>query len=93
MFILDSDHLSILQRQGPAAEYRNLANRIAAYSASHFFVTIVSFHEQVNGWTAYVARARDSAGLVRATPEGILSDFPVLRCCRSVQQRQTSTMT
>ena len=77
MFILDSDHLSILQRQGPADEYRNLANRIAAYSASHFFVTIISFHEQVNGWTAYVGRARESAGLVRGYREleGILSDF------------------
>ncbi len=77
MFILDSDHLSILQRQGPASEYRNLANRIAAYSATHFCVTIVSFHEQVNGWTAYVARAMDSAGLVHGYRrlEGILSDF------------------
>jgi hypothetical protein len=69
--------LSILQRQGPADEYRNLANRIAAYSASHFFVAIISFHEQVNGWTAYVGRARESAGLVRGYRElkGILSDF------------------
>jgi tRNA(fMet)-specific endonuclease VapC len=77
VFIFDSDHLSIVQRQGPAAEYRNLANRLATYSARHFFVTIVSFHEQVNGWTAYVARARSTAGLVRGYHEleGILSDF------------------
>ena len=77
MFIFDSDHLSIVQRQGPAAEYRNLANRLAAYSARYFFVTIVSFHEQVNGWTAYVARARSTVGLVRGYYEfeGILSDF------------------
>jgi tRNA(fMet)-specific endonuclease VapC len=77
MFVLDSDHLSILQRQAPAGEYRNLAKRVAAYSPSDFFVTIVSFHEQVNGWAAFVARAKDSAGLVRGYTglEGILSDF------------------
>ena len=76
MFILDSDHLSLLQQKG-SDEYRSLANRISAYSAELFFVTIVSFHEQVNGWTAYVARARDSALLVRGYMEldGILSDF------------------
>lgn len=40
-------------------------------------MTIVSFHEQVNGWTAYIARARDSGLLVRGYTEldGILSDF------------------
>ena len=76
MFILDSDHLSLLQ-QTSTDEYRSLAIRISAYSAEQFFVTIISFHEQVNGWTAYVARARDSAMLVRGYSEldGILSDF------------------
>ena len=76
MFILDSDHLSLLQ-QTSTDEYRRLAIRISAYSAELFFVTIVSFHEQVIGWTAYVARARDSALLVRGYTEldGILSDF------------------
>ena len=78
MFVADSDHLSILQRQGPAAGYRNLANRLAAYSARHFFVTIVSFHEQVNGWTAYVARARDSAGLAGRLPR--TGRHPVILC-------------
>ncbi|MBM4092948.1 MAG: type II toxin-antitoxin system VapC family toxin [Planctomycetes bacterium] len=77
MFILDSDHLSILQRQAPTAEFRVLADRMAGHPSSDFFVTIVSFHEQVNGWRAFVARAKDSAGLVRgyAELEGILSDF------------------
>ena len=76
MFILDSDHLSLLQ-QTSTDEYRSLAIRISAYSAEQFFVTIISFHEQVNGWTAYIARARDSALLVRGYTEldGILSDF------------------
>jgi tRNA(fMet)-specific endonuclease VapC len=76
MFILDSDHLSLLQQKG-SDEFRSLAVRISAYSAELFFVTIVLFHEQVNGWTAYIARAKDSALLVRGYAEldGILSDF------------------
>jgi len=76
MFILDSDHLSLLQRE-ETDEFRRLADRISAYSAELFFVTIISFHEQMNGWTAYVARAKDSVLLVRGYAEldGILSDF------------------
>ena len=76
MFILDSDHLSLLQRE-ETDQYHRLADRISAYSAELFFVTIISFHEQVNGWTAYVARARESALLVRGYTEldGILTVF------------------
>ena len=76
MFILDSDHLSLLQRE-ETDQYRRLADRISAYSAELFFVKIISFHEQVNGWTAYVARARESALLVRGYTEldGILTVF------------------
>ena len=46
MYILDTDHLGILQRQrGP--EYDRLAHRLATVSASDVFVTIISFHEQI----------------------------------------------
>ena len=64
MYILDSDHLSILQRQ-QGQEFENLARRCSALQPVDFFVTIVSFHEQFNGWTKYVARAKDSGALVR----------------------------
>lgn len=76
MYVFDSDHLSILQRQA-GEEFGNLMSRCSATSASDFFVSIVSFHEQVNGWTKYVARAKDARSLVRgyAKLEGILDSF------------------
>jgi tRNA(fMet)-specific endonuclease VapC len=76
MFILDTDHLGILQRQS-APHYANLTRRISQHAESNFFVTIVSFHEQVVGWNAYLSRARDSAGVIRGYHklEGVLSDF------------------
>ena len=76
MFVLDTDHLGILQRQ-TAPQSGNLMRRISQYPEGNFFVTIVSFHEQVLGWNAYLARAKDSSGTVRGYSklEGILGDF------------------
>lgn len=76
MFILDTDHLGILQgRKLPEAD--RLLARIAARTPTEFFTTIVSFHEQVAGWSAYLAKARDRAGVVRAYRgfQQILADF------------------
>jgi len=76
MFVFDTDHLGILQRQS-APQYGNLMRRLSQYPQANFFVTIVSFHEQVMGWNAYLARAKDSSAVVRGYSkfEGILSDF------------------
>jgi tRNA(fMet)-specific endonuclease VapC len=76
MFVLDTDHLAILQRQS-APQFGVLAHKIAQYSETSFFVTIVSFHEQILGWSAYLARGKDRSGVVRGYTklEGILSDF------------------
>src|SRR5262245_61198215 len=76
MFVLDTDHLGILQRQ-TAPQFGVLMHRISQYPQTSFFVTIVSFHEQILGWNAYLAQARDSSGVVRGYTklEGILSDF------------------
>ena len=76
MYVLDSDHLSILQRQ-QGLEFSNLVKRCAAFNASDFFVTIISFHEQVNGWTKYVARAKNAHALTRGYMEleGIIESF------------------
>ena len=63
MYLLDSDHLSILQRQqGP--EFEALAKRCSDLKGEDFFVSIISFHEQFNGWIKYIAQAKDSASLV-----------------------------
>jgi len=76
MFIIDTDHIGILQRQvGPA--YQRLSQRIAGHSQMNFYVAIVSFHEQILGWNAYIARAKDQTGIVRGYGrlEKILGDF------------------
>lgn len=59
MFILDSDHLSLLQHQG-SDEYLHLARRLAAHPAEQFFVTIISFHEyaELEGILLDFARAQ-----------------------------------
>ena len=76
MFILDTDHIGVLQRQASSL-YTTLSQRIARYAQTDFYVTIVTFHEQILGWNAYVARARDQAGVIRAYREfeKILADF------------------
>ncbi len=76
MYILDTDHLGILQRISDP-HYPALSHRIAQHAQSEFYVTIVSFHEQILGWTAYIARARDTGGVVRGylRLHAILTDF------------------
>ncbi len=76
MFLLDTDHLGIVQRRS-TPEHPTLTHRMRQYSLESFFVSIVSFHEQVNGWNAYIRRARGVEGLVRGYGmfQGILADF------------------
>ncbi|MGZ0165877.1 MAG: type II toxin-antitoxin system VapC family toxin, partial [Planctomycetales bacterium] len=76
MFILDTDHLGILQRQR-GAEFETLRTRLVQHDESQFFVTVISFQEQIQGWNAYITRSKDedSAAHAYAKLEGILSDF------------------
>ncbi len=76
MFLLDTDHLGIVQRRS-APEHPTLTRRMRQHSLEGYFVSIVSFHEQVNGWNVYIRRARGVEGLVRGYGmfEGILADF------------------
>ena len=76
MYVLDSDHLSILQRKRGVA-FDNLSKRCFSRNATDFFLTIVSFHEQINGWTKFIARGKDSGSLVRGYTEleGVLDGF------------------
>ena len=76
MFLLDTDHLGILQR-GTDRGIGPLRQRLAAYSQADFHVSIVSFHEQCLGWNAYISRARTTAGVVHGYRmfQRILSDF------------------
>jgi tRNA(fMet)-specific endonuclease VapC len=76
MFILDTDHLGILQRQR-GQEFETLAGRLKRHNESQFFVTIISFPEQIQGWNAYISRAKDEDSVAHGYGklEGILSDF------------------
>jgi len=63
-FLLDTDHISILQRQsGP--EFVALSARIAQHSPADLAFSVVSFHEQVLGCHTYITRARSSTDVVR----------------------------
>jgi tRNA(fMet)-specific endonuclease VapC len=63
-FLLDTDHLSILQRQsGP--EYAALAARLAGQQPADLALSVISLHEQVLGCHTYLSRARSSADVVR----------------------------
>jgi tRNA(fMet)-specific endonuclease VapC len=65
MFVLDTDHLSLLDREsGPAAS--RLANRLARVAAEGIGTTIVNFEEQMRGWLAYLARARSVTQQIQA---------------------------
>jgi len=50
-FLLDTDHISILQKQ-TGAEYATLMARIAQVQQADLACCIVSFHEQVLGCNA-----------------------------------------
>lgn len=63
--ILDTDHLSVLQwQEQPACEH--LLSRLAQIPPDDIATTIVSFHEQVQGWLAYLKRARQARQIVHA---------------------------
>lgn len=77
-YLLDTDHLSVLQRQqGPA--FVAVSARIAEHPVEDIVLSIVSFHEQVLGCHAYINRARDSASTVRgyAMLGQVIRDFSV----------------
>ena len=63
-YLLDTDHISILQRQS-LPEYPTLIARIAQHSTADLAASIISFHEQVLGCHTYIARARSPQDVVR----------------------------
>ncbi|MEK6257984.1 MAG: type II toxin-antitoxin system VapC family toxin [Planctomycetota bacterium] len=56
MYILDTDHLSILQ-QPSGVDFERLERRLLQVPEDQLFVTVVSFHEQANGWNSYLSSA------------------------------------
>ena len=63
-YLLDTDHISFLQRSS-APEHAVLSARMAQHPLGDFVFCVVSFHEQVLGAHAFLARARTTADVVR----------------------------
>jgi tRNA(fMet)-specific endonuclease VapC len=78
-YLLDTDHLSILQRQA-GRDFSNLSTRMAQYPLSDFAVSTVTFHEQMLGCHAYINRARNPDDVVKGYTmmARLVSDFKVL---------------
>jgi tRNA(fMet)-specific endonuclease VapC len=69
--VLDTDHLSILQRQ-QQPECDRLEARLDALPGEDVVTTVVNFQEQILGWTAYLNRARTAAAVLKAYRELLL---------------------
>jgi len=56
MYLLDTDHLSVLERGGEEAA--RLRRRLHAVSPDAVAATVISYEEQTRGWLSFVAKAR-----------------------------------
>ena len=57
MPILDTDHLTVIQRQSEPA-YTVLQARLQRVSSDDIYTTIISLEEQMRGWLAVISRAK-----------------------------------
>jgi len=63
--LLDTDHLSVLQwQEQPACD--RLRERLVQLPPDDIATTIISFQEQLQGWLAYLNRARKPEQIVSA---------------------------
>jgi tRNA(fMet)-specific endonuclease VapC len=67
MYILDTDHLSVLDRGGLQAQ--PLLMRLANINPNQVAVTIISYEEQMRGWLSYVAKSQNVETQVLAYKE------------------------
>jgi tRNA(fMet)-specific endonuclease VapC len=64
MYILDTDHLSVLERKGAIAQ--PLLQRMMAIDPAQISTTIISYEEQMRGWLSYIAKAQTEEKQVEA---------------------------
>ena len=75
MYLLDTDHIGIVQRR-TQPEFDRLWSRISQRQSTEFFTPIISFHEQVLGWNTYMSRACDQEGVdFRKVPDLSVEDW------------------
>lgn len=78
-YLLDTDHLSILQRKA-GKDYQNLSRRMADYLLSDFTVSTITFHEQILGCHSFINRARNLTDVVKGYEimTRLINDFKIL---------------
>ena len=76
MYLVDTDHISILQQRSNL-EWTRLSWRMNEREPTDFFVSVISFHEQASGWNTYLSRAKTPRDIIRAYQmfERVLGDF------------------
>jgi tRNA(fMet)-specific endonuclease VapC len=57
MYILDTDHVSLLEKK-QTAESQRLLFRLTGVPPEEKATTIITFEEQMRGWMAWIAQAR-----------------------------------
>jgi tRNA(fMet)-specific endonuclease VapC len=65
MVILDTDHMSVLERREQPG-VGHLRARLAEVPPSEVVTTVISYEEQMRGWMAYLAQARSMAQQITA---------------------------
>ncbi len=61
LFVLDTDHVSLLQRGHPI-----VAARVLATPPEQFAVSVITFEEQPGAWYTQIRQAREPDKLARA---------------------------
>ncbi|MEB3311387.1 MAG: type II toxin-antitoxin system VapC family toxin [Snowella sp.] len=56
MYIFDTDHISFIQRNGK--EGKNILTKSKKVATTEFFVTIITYEEQLRGRLAFLAKKR-----------------------------------
>jgi tRNA(fMet)-specific endonuclease VapC len=67
MYILDTDHLSVIDRGGANAQC--LLRRLASIYPNQVATSIISYEEQMRGWLSYTAKAQTIENQVQAYKE------------------------
>jgi tRNA(fMet)-specific endonuclease VapC len=67
MYILDTDHLSVIDRGGEQA--KGLLQRLASIDPTQVATSIISYEEQMRGWLSYIAKAQTVEKQVEAYKE------------------------
>ena len=67
MYILDTDHLSVIDRGG--ANAKRLLQRLASIDPTQVATSIISYEEQMRGWLSYAAKAQTIEKQVEAYKE------------------------